>query len=118
MPDDKDTGGPEVIKDQRRKVWFDTRISVTDIITIVLVAIGLFGAYATLDKRISILETMMVQVRSDDADSTADRTSIRREMKETREEISRRLERIDDKLDRIMDRNNGYHGGRGRGGEQ
>jgi hypothetical protein len=77
---------------------FKKDISLVDILTIVFAAAAIVSAWATLDKRVSLLEQVAAQINSDQKRQDDERAYIRREIKEE-------LEKLNNKIDRFFLRN-------------
>lgn len=90
--------------ENRRRWYIDPKISVADIITILSAAIGIAYAYSTLDKRLSILETLVGQFPSQQAAQDSDRDVMRANMRDMRNEIRQDLQGINNKLDRLVEK--------------
>ena len=92
----------EKVKKQRRLI-FDPTINLNHIISFLGILTFGIGIYASLDKRVLVLETSTSRQDLRDLTQDADRQRISTEMKDATVDIKHSIERLNEKLDRIND---------------
>lgn len=85
--DDYSTTGPMPLdhsKPQRRRVIFDPTVNLGTILQIVVLAAAIFSAYATLDKRTTLLEEKQA---STDIRLTEQEVRVKESLQEIRQDV-------------------------------
>ena len=88
---------------KRKKLIFDPTINLNHIISLIGIFTFGIGIYASLDKRVLVLETNNSRQDLRDLTQDTDRARISNEMKDATVDIKHSIDRINEKLDRIND---------------
>jgi hypothetical protein len=92
--------------EQTRGVRFDATINLGHILTFVGFLIAGFGAWATLDKRIVVIEEGRKVQTAIDAAQDARFSDSAQQIKEVLIRLDRQVERLNDRLDRTTTKGN------------
>jgi hypothetical protein len=80
--------------DDRRRWHIKKEVSLGDIIAFVVAAVALAGAYATLDKRLALLEQAVVVQHVVDARQDEESLRFQQRVNEALSEANRKLDRL------------------------
>lgn len=91
------------------KPIFDWTINLGHVLTFVGFLLTIAVAFATLDKRITVVEQQQIYQVRRDSDQDRVISESKAEQTEALKDVHRSLEKLNDKLDTIKDTANGRH---------
>lgn len=88
----------------RQKVKFDASINLGHILTFVGFILAGFGAWSTLDKRLTVLEESRYLQKQVDLSQDNRATEAALQVRDVLARLDKQVERLNDKLDRVSDK--------------
>lgn len=88
----------------RHRVRFDATINLGHILTFVGFLIAGFGAWSTLDKRLTVLEESRYLQKQVDMSQDSRATEAALQVRDVLGRLDKQIERLGDKLDRVNDK--------------
>ena len=88
---------------ERRSWVISKEISIPHIVTLVSALCAVVVSWASLDKRLAVIESSLIIVTQKQQIQDADRSTIRSELRDSRNELRQDLAEVARKLDRLVE---------------